>query len=306
MKNNSPTPAKPTPIGKSWRDIPVSLIATIIGLLICFAVPLTHLWTLAMNSDLYSHTILIPVVCIYLAWENGKRIETSSPNRLLALIPAAIGLISLYAFYTVDANPTNPDQVENYLGYSIFALVMFAVAANFFFLGRHAARINLFPILFLVWMTPFTVPIREGLQIFFQYASAENAYWFIKLSGVPIFRNGALIFEMPTIVMEVAPECSGIRSSLVLFITSLVASYLFLKTPWKRSALVFLVIPLGILRNGIRILVLALQCFHIHPDMINGWFHKHGGQPLFAVTLIPLFAVLYFFWKSENKKKKTN
>mgnify|MGYP003908365983 CR=1 FL=1 len=37
-----------------------------------------------------------------------------------------------------------------------------------------------------------------------------------------MFRDG-LVFKLPGIEMQVAQECSGIRSSLVLFITGLVA-----------------------------------------------------------------------------------
>ena len=43
-------------------------------------------------------------------------------------------------------------------------------------------------------------------------------------------RHGT-VFELPGIVLQVAQECSGIRSSWVLLITSLLASHLFLKNP---------------------------------------------------------------------------
>ncbi|MBK1880527.1 VPDSG-CTERM-specific exosortase XrtC [Pelagicoccus mobilis] len=267
-----------------------------------FREPLQYLWGLARSSDLYSHVILIPFVSIYLAWDTSrlKTIEPSQPNRLLALVPVALGAVSLFAFWQTTASPLDPNQIEDYLAYSIFAYVSFIIATIFLLFGRETVRSQIFAILFLVILVPFPVAVREGIQIFFQYTSAEVAYWFIYIAGIPIHREG-LIFEMPTIIMEVAPQCSGLRSSLVLFITSLVASYLFLKSPWKRAIFVSLFIPIGILRNAIRILVLAWQCYHIDPSMIHGWFHKHGGQPLFAVTLIPLFIVLWFFRRSEKK-----
>lgn len=280
---------------------PLTLIASAIAISAAFAIPLQHLWGLARNSDLYSHTLLIPFVSLYLVWENRDRILPSEPARLLALIPLTIGSLSLVAFFTSNANPQDPVQIETYVSYSIFAYVNFIIAATCLFVGRQALRTNLFPLIFLVWMAPFPVPVKEAIQTFFQHTSADAAYWFIRLTGIPIFRHD-LIFEMPTIDMEVAPQCSGIRSSLVLFITSLVASYLFLKSNWKRAALVLLVIPLGILRNGIRILVLAHLCYHIGPEMIDSWFHKHGGPPLFVLTLAPLFIMLYLFRRSERKK----
>ncbi|MDQ8201087.1 VPDSG-CTERM-specific exosortase XrtC [Pelagicoccus enzymogenes] len=281
------------------------ILAVAVGILsLLFLTPLQYLWTLARSSDLYSHVILIPFVSIYLAWDTSrlKEIEPSSPRRTLALIPLGIGLLSLFAFYRSSANPLDPEQIENYLAYSIFAYVCFIVASIFTLFGVKTVRAQIFAILFLILITPFPVAVREGIQIFFQHTSAEVSYWGIKLIGVPIYRSG-LIFEMPTITMEVAPQCSGLRSSLVLFITSLVASFLFLKTPWKRAVFVSLFIPIGIIRNAIRITVLAWQCYYIDPEMIHGWFHKQGGQPLFAVTLIPVFIVLWLFRRSERKKE---
>ncbi len=284
------------------------ILAVAAGVLsLLFLVPLQHLWGLARSSDLYSHVILIPFVSIYLAWDTSriKTIELSQPNRLLALLPLAIGAVSLFAFSRTTANPLNPEQVEDYLAYSIFAYASFLIASTFLLFGRKAIRAQIFAILFILLITPFPVAVREAIQIFFQHTSAEVAYWGIKLVNIPIFRTG-LIFEMPSIDMEVAPQCSGLRSSLVLFIVSLVASYLFLKSPWKRAIFVSLFIPIGIIRNAIRITVLAWQCYYIDPEMIDGWFHKQGGQPLFAVTLIPLFIVLWLFRRSERKKADDN
>src|SRR5204863_103315 len=83
-----------------------------------------------------------------------------------------------------------------------------------------------------------------------------SAYFF-NLTGTPVLRHG-VVFQLPGITIEVAQECSGIRSSWVLFITSLVASHMFLKSPWRRAILVAFVIPLGVIRNGFRILVIGL------------------------------------------------
>ncbi len=284
--------------------VPLAVAIAVLSLL--FLHPLQHLWALARISDLYSHVILIPFVSIYLAWDTSrlKRIEPSQPKRLLSLLPLSVGALSLWAFLQSTANPLDPDQIENYLAYSILAYACFIIATIFLLFGVKTVRAQIFAILFLLLITPFPVTIREGIQTFFQHTSAEVAYWGIKLIGVPVYHTG-LVFEMPTIDMEVAPECSGLRSSLVLFITSLVASYLFLKSPWKRAIFVSLFIPIGIIRNAIRITVLAGQCYYVDPELIHGWFHRQGGQPLFAVTLIPVFIVLWLFRRSEMKTRES-
>ncbi len=277
---------------------PMALVGLIALTVAAFARPLWDLVQLALGSDFYSHTLLIPLVSIYLAWDNRRRVIPSAPQRLWAAAPLLLGAVSLVAFFRAPAADYAVDETK--LAYGMVAFVSFVIAANCLTLGRQALRTNLFPLLFLYWMCPFTADLRNGIEAFLQYTSADVSYWLIETSGIPIFRSG-LVFEMPTIALEVAPECSGIRSSLVLFITSLVASYLFLKSPWKRTALVLFVIPLGILRNGIRILVLAQLCYRIGPEMIHSWFHRSGGPPLFALSLIPLFALLYLFYRSERR-----
>ena len=112
---------------------------------------------------------------------------------------------------------------------------------------------------------------------------------FFSTSAARLFFAAGLIFQLPNITIEVAQECSGIRSSWVLLMTSILAANLFLKTSWRRFALVAFVIPLAILRNGFRILVIGLLCVNIGPQMIHSVIHRRGGPLFFALSLIPLF-----------------
>jgi exosortase/archaeosortase family protein len=113
-------------------------------------------------------------------------------------------------------------------------------------------------------------------------------------------RHGT-VFELPGIVLRVAQECSGIRSSWVLFITGLLASHLFLRTRWRRVALVAFLIPLGILRNGFRIFVIGMLCVHIGPWMIDSPLHHQGGPIFFALSLVPLFLLLLWLRRQERR-----
>jgi exosortase/archaeosortase family protein len=108
-------------------------------------------------------------------------------------------------------------------------------------------------------------------------------------------------FQLPGMPLEVAPECSGIRSTLVLFITSLLAGHLFLRSPWRRAALVLAVIPLALLRNGFRIFSIGQLCVNLGPHMINSPIHKRGGPLFFLLSLVPFFLMLLWLRKSEQK-----
>jgi exosortase len=147
-------------------------------------------------------------------------------------------------------------------------------------------------------MVPMPDAMADALETASKYASAEVANVFFHLSGTPFLRDG-LIFQLPNITIEVAQECSGIRSSVVLLMTSIVAANLFLKTRWRRFALVAFVIPLAILRNGFRILVIGLLCVNVGPQMIHSLIHRRGGPLFFTLSLIPFFLVLWWLRKGD-------
>jgi exosortase/archaeosortase family protein len=70
--------------------------------------------------------------------------------------------------------------------------------------------------------------------------------------------------------------------------------------------LVCAVIPLGLLRNGFRILVISLLCVHIGPEMINSVIHRRGGPFFFAASLIPLFLLLWWLRRGEVTATRRN
>jgi len=109
-------------------------------------------------------------------------------------------------------------------------------------------------------------------------------------------------FTMPGFSLDVQPECSGIHSSLVLLITSTLAAYLFLRSPYHRWLFILCIVPLAILRNGFRVWSLAEIGVHFNPLILDSAFHHHGGPLFFLLSLIPLFLFLKFLIKCEARK----
>ena len=74
------------------------------------------------------------------------------------------------------------------------------------------------------------------------------------------------------------------------FMTSILAANLFLKTRWRRFALVAFAIPLAILRNGFRILVIGLLCVNIRPADDSQPDSPARWSPLFRAFTDPIFS----------------
>ena len=159
-----------------------------------------------------------------------------------------------------------------------------------------------FPFALLLFLAPFPQALHDRIESFLQHGSAEVADWLFQISGLSYYRAG-LFFKLPGLTLQVAPECSGIHSTVVLFITSLVAGRMLLRRPWNRAVLTLFVLPLALVRNAFRIFVIGELCVHVGPHMIHSPIHHRGGPLFFALSLVPFFALLYFLKKSELKKK---
>jgi len=270
----------------------------VILLLAAFGQSLLALANYAAHSALHSHILLIPFVSAYLLYIRRDQL----PRKYVADLP--LGMVFLagglgFFLFTYWLNFAGRALADNY--YLVLLTLSFLcclAAAGFFFFGRGWMRAAAFPLGFLIFMVPMPDAMADALETASKYASAEVANFLFHLSGTPFLRVG-LIFQLPNITIEVAQECSGIRSSWVLFMTSILAANLFLKTPWRRFALVVFVIPLAILRNGFRILVIGLLCVHMGPQMIHSLIHRRGGPVFFVLALIPFFLVLWLLRKGD-------
>jgi exosortase C (VPDSG-CTERM-specific) len=282
---------------------------SVVGLA-CFAVVLAavfgpSLLTLinyAAASHLYSYILLIPFVSAYLLYIRRDQLpKKCSVDLPLAIVSLAIGLGTLTFTYWLDFAGRAP-AIGDRLTLLTTSFLCCLAAGGFFFFGRTWMRAAAFPLAYLIFMIPMPNAMVDALEQASSTAAAEMANLLFTLSGMPFLRAGQ-IFQLPNITLEVAQECSGIRSSLVLFITSILAANLFLKTTWRRLALVAIVIPLGILRNGFRILVIGLLCVHVGPQMISSLIHRRGGPLFFVLSLVPLLLFLWLLRKGDTQTR---
>lgn len=275
--------------------------AVCFGLLIlAYAQILFALGIHVAQSELHSYILLIPLISFYLIYIRRDQLpKVYSPS----FAPGAAAVIAGFAALAVAilrGTPLQPLSHNDYLGLMAFSFLCFLVAGGFLFLGRTWMAEAAFPVAFLFFIIPMPDAMADGLETASKLGSAETASLFFSLSGTPFLREGT-VFQLPNITLQVAQECSGIRSSWVLLITSLVASNLFLRTSWRRLMLVAFVIPLGLLRNGFRVCVIGLLCVHFGPDMIDSPIHHRGGPIFFALSLVPLFLLLWWLRRGEKR-----
>ena len=287
------------------------LAASTVVLILCFIAPLSRLVRFALHSELYSYILLVPFITAYLVWLRIKSSSFSSsssiPNlpsahkssRPLVFVLTTLGILSLLTPHFARSSHLTLAQTD-LLALTTFSFVAFFLAACCFLLAQQTVRRLGFPLCFLLFMIPFPKIIEHGFETFLQHTSAWAAGSLLSVSGMPVLREQTVL-QLPGFSMQVAPECSGIHSTLVLFITALLAGHLLLHRPWSTALLAFAVIPLGIVRNAIRIFTLGQLCVRVNPTWIDSDLHHRGGPIFFAISLPPLFILLWFLRRSELK-----
>ncbi|MBN9692866.1 MAG: exosortase [Verrucomicrobia bacterium] len=267
---------------------------------ILWGAPLLVLAKLAFKEDLYSHALLIPVVSGYLIWTERHRCP--SPNS--AAWPWGVALGMLTAVWAALGSPWGGWSGDERLAFQMLAYVTGILSASALVLGRSMFAYYAFPLAFLVFLVPLPASVVHLFETALQHGSADVAEWMFVATGMPSIRDG-LVFRLPGLTIEVAQECSGFRSTLVLFIVSVLAAQMFLLTGWKRALLILSIIPLGLARNAFRIWTLATLSIEVDPTIMDSALHHRGGPVFFLLSLIPLNLLLWGLYRSERSRRNS-
>lgn len=267
----------------------VLLFALCFGVMPLFGGSLASIVRLSLRDERYTHLLAVPAVTLALVAVRRRRILAGTrywwPGGLaLAMLSAAVHLLSRAL------------QVRYDSAWGLFldagALVIAWIAAFAGCFGRSALKESLFPLCFLFLFAPIPPQVLSFAEVGMQKASAELSYAVMRVSGMPVFRDG-LKFLLPGIEVEVARECSGIRSSIGLLMTALVLGYLFLASAWRRFCFIVLTVPIVILKNALRITILSWLGVYVSRDLLTGPLHHQGG-PLFALIALAIQLPLLF------------
>jgi exosortase len=242
---------------------------------------------LALKNSEYSHVLIIIPITAALVFCRRRTLRRSirfdpTVGTPLLLVSLAAGLWSSRASFTA------PDLK---LFVSMFALVTCWIGAIVMCFGRRVFRLVLFPILFLFWVVPWPEFFLSRVVIALQQASATLTYIMFEALRVPVRKNG-VILSIPGLDIEVAKECSSIRSSLILVITSMLLAHLLLRSAWRRRLVILLTIPLSVAKNAVRIVTLSMLGTHVDASFLTGRLHHQGGVIFFSFSVICLWLLI--------------
>jgi exosortase len=258
--------------------------------------PMKTLYESSLQREYYSHIIIIPFITIYLVYQARKRIFSGTHYSFIVGIPSV--LISALLYWGGQCIGAQFNQ-NDYVSIVALSAVLFINSAFILLYGVQAYKGAIFPLLFLVFVIPIPTVIMDAMIHFLQVGSTEFTDLLFMATSVPYVREG-FVFHLSGQSIEVAKECSGIRSSMALFITCVLAGHLFLKTWWKKIVLLLFVVPITMFKNGIRITILTLLGTYVDPRIMSSSLHRDGGILFFILALLLTAPILFFLRRSEK------
>jgi len=262
--------------------------------------PLEAFISYSLSNDNASHLPLIPVISAWVLFLERERIfkRLGSQVGMASALLAAGAALALVAF-SVGSRWTALNQLSVY----ILALILIWMAGFVLLFGSQTLRNARFPFVFLLLTIPIPDFILDRLIYVLQKGSAEIAAVLFDWSGVPVLRDG-FVFHLAHVNIEVARECSGIRSSLALLILAILVAHFYLDTFWKQAVLVIAGLFVMIVKNGVRIVTLTLLASYVDPAFLYGRLHRQGGVVFFLFGLLLLAPLLWLLQRSERKPSK--
>jgi exosortase len=287
-------------IARTRRD--ACFVAVVLVSIVLYWKPIGELVSLAFSDESYSHILLIPFLSLFLLYTERKTVFLETRWSLgFGTTLIVVGVIVYWPLTSLlfSQNPSH------FIFGAALSLVSIWIGGFIACYGERATRAALFPLLFLLLMVPLPDEILAWTVHLLQQGSTAVAYVLFKAVGIPVLRQGFLL-TVPGVTIEVATECSGIRSSMALLVTCLLAAHFFLRTPWKMLLFVVVSLPLAVIKNGIRIATLTILSIHVDPSFLHGHLHRDGGFVFFVLALAILAPVLLLLQKSERFEGSVN
>jgi exosortase len=274
----------------------ISRHACFIGLAVLSAIVFRRaLWTVVGSSldlDKYSHILLVAPVSAALLYLARKKVLA----RVSYSKAGGFALLLLVAGFAYASTQSGAFSESGYLSLSFLFFVSWCLAAFVCCYGVQAFRAAPFPLLFLLLMVPLPDSVLERTIAALQNGSADATCLLLQAAHIPYVRNG-VVLDLPKVSIYIAEECSGIRSSMVLLLSTLVLGHLYLKRGWTQALLALAAFPLTLARNGLRIFVLSTLGMYVDPSFLSGRLHRDGGFIFFAIAFAGILLLIWLFQK---------
>lgn len=285
-----------TDAGLQYRIQPLAwlLLALAIGVLaLAGRQALGAVWDTWLELPEYSHGVIVPVVCLFLAWQRQHDFLAMPMAGSWGGPGLALAGVALHALGKLAA----------LLIFQQYGLLLMLYGLLWSLVGNAAMRRLAIPLLLLALAIPLPQFVLKPFSAQMQLLSSQIGVGFIRLFGVSVFLEGNVI-DLGSLKLQVAEACDGLRYLFPLMTLGLIMACFFRAPLWQRALVFLSSIPITILMNSLRIGVIGLSVEHFGRALAEGFLHEFQGWVVFmaSATLMILEMTLLARFGPERRR----
>ncbi len=244
-----------------------------------------------IDSFDYTYAFFAVPVIVYMIWQKWSLFEERKGNNFLGL--AGVVLTTLLYLACLKLKIFTISSV---------LMVLTVVSAFVYLAGWRIVRVLVIPILLMFLLIPIPNQLYVWMTLPLQLKVSQVSELLIHLFHVPLFREGNVL-TTPGKVFEVIEACSGIRSLMALFSLSLMLGYFTLRRNLSVLLLLAFGVPVAMLVNIIRVVLMILAYHYFALDLTEGSAHTITSSVIFCLALALLYMLQRILESWETKKK---
>ena len=234
------------------------------------------------SSEEGAHGPLVLVTAGWLLWRQWPELRRrASPGSPWIV---ALGLLVSLLFYIFG-------QAFDFITLNAAGLYGAGLVIFYSLFGAREIYRNWFIFLYLLFAVPPPRSLLDKLTFPLKQFVSTAATAVLQPFGIPVTHEGVVIYVAQYQYL-VEDACSGLNSIVGLLAISLFYIYLSRGSSWRYSLLLAtLAVPIAIIANILRIIILILLTVFMGDDVAQGFMHFAAGIIVFAIALILIFSL---------------
>ena len=243
----------------------------------------------AWDSPEYSHAYLIPLISLFILYQNYSKIRRSLfTGAWLGVLVVVFGLLMLLAgdFSTLYV----------IVQYSLLIVLCGLLVS---LVGVSKFSLFLIPVFLLFFTIPLPNFLYNGLSAYLQLVSSKLGVEVIRLFGISVYLEGNVI-DLGNYKLQVVEACNGLRYLFPLVALGVITSYFYKDSWWKKVVIVASTVPITVFMNSLRIGIIGVLVEYWGIEMAEGFLHDFEGWIIFMACFAILLVEMWLLTKLTN------
>lgn len=268
-----------------WRQVSAELKRNWIFWLGLAAFTIPTLIGVALDgwaSEQGAHALIVLATGAWVVWglaPQARAIARPAPA------PVFLAVLAPFLLLYLAARLTGLIELEGLAVYGALVAILYSNG------GLPILRALWFPLAYFLFLIPIPQSLIDTMTQPLKIGISNAAVSLLSNLGYPVAGSGVKIY-IGQFELLIAAACAGLNSLISLTAIGIFYVYILHRANWRYTLLLIAaVVPVAILANYVRVLVLILTTYYLGEAAAQGFLHEFAGLTMFAVAVLSIFAL---------------